>query len=376
MGGTPRIGIDARLRAYRGGGIAEHVSRLLDGLTERCPREQLVVLDHRKAPSLPAHPFETRRLWTPPHHRLEGLALPVELIPTRLDLLHCPDVVLPAAWRGAAVVTVHDLAFMRRPELLTTDSRRYYMGVLDSVRRAHRTIAVSEHTRRELIELTDVDAARVRVVPNPIHPRYREASTRGEDASAVSELGLERPFVLFVSTIEPRKNIATLLEAFRILLDEGRDLDLVLAGAEGWLSAPVHAKAEALGLDERARFLGFVPDAALATLYRRASLLAHPAIDEGFGFTPAEAMASGTPVVVSEAGSLPELVGDAGLRVQAEDVEAWATAIAEVLDSPSLAERMSVEGKRRVSSLTPLRMAESTLAVYREALDLHAGRAA
>ena len=140
MGGTPRIGIDARLRAYRGGGIAEHVSRLLDGLAERRPREQLVVLDHRKAPSLPAHPFETRRLWTPPHHRLEGLALPVELIPTRLDLLHCPDVVLPAAWRGAAVVTVHDLAFMRRPELLTTDSRRYYMGVLDSVRRAHRTI--------------------------------------------------------------------------------------------------------------------------------------------------------------------------------------------------------------------------------------------
>ncbi len=385
---APRIGIDARLRAYRGGGIAEHVSRLLDGLVELDPPERILALEHRKRErtgvehedevrrrgALEAEAIESRRLLTPPHHRLEGWALPVELLPARLDLLHMPDMVLPRARLGPSVLTVHDLAFLRRPELLTGQSRRYYAGVRRSVRRARRVIAVSQHTRRELLALTEVDPDRLRVIPNPVHPRYRQAGDAQADRKVVLRLGLEEPFILFVSTIEPRKNISTLLEAYRALLDEGRQVGLALAGAEGWLSQPVHRRARELGLEGRARFLGFVADGDLAALYRRAALLAHPAIDEGFGLTPAEAMAAGRPVVVSDAGSLPELVGEAGLRVPAEDVGAWRAAMARLLDDAALASELAARGRARVADLTPRRMAAETLEVYREVL-AEAGRA-
>lgn len=421
---TPRIGIDARLRAYRAGGIAEHVSRLIDGLATVDAEATFVVLEHRRAPRAEAARtrapdrgarwgFEHRALFTPPHHRLEGWVLPAELWPLRLDLLHSPDVVAPRAWFGASVVTVHDVAFLRHPEFLTADSRRYYAGTADagriaswarsrdrrpaepavgrvaatagalrqpdggvfrSVRRADAVVVVSEHTRRELLALTDVDPARIHVVPNAVHPRYRAGGDPAADAAAVSALGLARPFVLFVSTIEPRKNVATLLDAFRHLLDAGVDADLALAGADGWHSAEVYAAARTLGLGERVHFLGFVSDDALAALYRRAAVLAHPAHDEGFGFTPAEAMAAGTPVVVSDAGSLPEVVGDAGLRVAPADGAAWADALARVLADAGLADQLRAAGRARAAQYTCERQARGTLAAYEAALQAHAGR--
>lgn len=419
---TARIGIDARLRAYRAGGIAEHVSRLIGGLAGLDTDAAFVVLDHRRAPpaggaASPAaagRAFERHRLFTPPHHRLEGWSLPIELWPLRLDLLHSPDVVPPRAWRGASVVTIHDVAFLRRPEFLTADSLRYYAGTADrawieawvrardasgrgaapagaarggnagggtsppaggvfrAVRRADVVVVVSDHTRRELVALTDVDPARIHVVPNPVHPRYGAAGDPAADAAVAADLGLARPFILFVSTIEPRKNVATLLGAFRRLLDDGADVDLVLAGADGWHSEAVYTTARDLDLGGRARFLGFVPDDTLAALYRRAAVLAHPAHDEGFGFTPAEAMAAGTPVVVSDAGSLPEVVGDAGLRVPPADAAAWATVLARVLGDPALAGRLRAAGRARAVRFTPEIQARGTLAAYAAALRAHA----
>lgn len=420
---TARIGIDARLRAYRAGGIAEHVSRLIGGLAGLDTDAAFVVLDHRRAPpaggaagpAAAGRALERHRLFTPPHHRLEGWSLPIELWLLRLDLLHSPDVVPPRAWRGASVVTIHDVAFLRRPEFLTADSLRYYAGTADrawiegwvrardarvagaaspgaaggggdggnrgrppaggvfrAVRRADAIVVVSDHTRRELVALTDVDPARIHVVPNAVHPRYGAAGDPAADAAVAADLGLARPFILFVSTIEPRKNVVTLLGAFRRLLDGGAAVDLVLAGADGWHSKAVYATARDLDLGGRARFLGFVPDDTLAALYRRAAVLAHPAHDEGFGFTPAEAMAAGTPVVVSDAGSLPEVVGDAGLRVPPADAAAWATALARVLGDPALAGRLRAAGRARAARFTPEIQARGTLAAYAAALRMHA----
>jgi glycosyltransferase involved in cell wall biosynthesis len=380
------LALDARLTAYHGGGIAQHVERLLVGLAELAPEERLWVLRHRRsrfgdawrrpwAAPIDGAPaggsaagWTTRWLWTPPHFRWEGWTLAAEVARTGATLLHCPDVVLPARWRGAGVATVHDLAFLRRPELLTAASRRYYGGVHGSVRRAARVIAVSEHTRRELLALTPVDPGKVVVIPNAVHLYQAHADGQRIEDDVVARYGLSRPFILFVSTIEPRKNVGTLLAAYRRLLDDGREVGLALAGADGWHSAPVYEAARHLGLEDRARFLGHVPEADLAALYRSAAVLAHPALDEGFGMTPLEAMASGTPVVVSEAGSLPELVGEAGLTVPAEDAAAWAEALGAVLDRPDLAARLAAAGRARAAGYTVRRMAEATLAVYRAVL--------
>jgi glycosyltransferase involved in cell wall biosynthesis len=369
-----RIGIDARLRAYRGGGIAEHVSRLLDGLASLAPPEEIVVLEHRRAPAS-GLPFEKRVLRTPPHHVLEPWALPLELWPARLDLLHCTDAVVPASWRGPSVVTVHDVAFLRQPGLLTEDSLRYYCGVRRSVLRADRVITVSDHTRRELEALTDADLERVRVIPNAIPGPFFAPGDDESDDRVIDRYRLRRPYVLFVSTIEPRKNIATLLSAYRMLLDRGHDIGLALAGADGWRSDAVYDLASELSLGNSARFLGFVPDDDLLALYRRAAVLAHPALDEGFGMTPLEAMAAGTPAVVSDVGGLAEAVGDAALLVAPTDAREWAAALGRLLQDPALAAGMRAAGNARARTFTVERMARATLDVYRELAVARTGEA-
>jgi glycosyltransferase involved in cell wall biosynthesis len=384
--GRRRIAIDDRLRAYRCGGIATHVACLLDGLADLQPAERFVVLQHRRQacepdrrpakkrapvgqdPCCGPHARLTRRrVLTPPHHRLEGWLLPLELLGAGVDLLHATDFVLPRLWRGRGVVTVHDLAFLRRPELLTADSLRYYRQVGASVHRAERIIAVSEYTRSELVALTDAAPERIRVIPNAVRPDFLQPPNAEAEASCLARYALRAPFILFVSTIEPRKNLGTLLEAYRQLLDGGLQAELAIVGADGWQSGDAYDTARDLGLEHVARFLGFVPLSDLASLYRRAALLAHPAIDEGFGIPPIEAMASGTPVVAADAGALPETVGEAGLLVGPLDVAGWAAALARVLTDPALSAGLADAGRRRAAAFTPRRMAEATLAVYREA---------
>lgn len=317
--------------------------------------------------------FARRHLRTPPHHRLEGWTLAADAALAGCmprGVLHCPDVVVPHLWLGPMVATVHDVAFLRHPERLTADSLRYYGQVARTVRRAARIIAVSDHTARELAALTRVDPARIRVVPNAVDSRFRpvdDAAAAASDREVLARLGLADPFLLFVSTIEPRKNIAPLLDAFGALARARPALTLVLAGADGWQSESVYAHARDLGLGPRVRFLGWVPDDDLVALYRTADCLVHPAVDEGFGLPPVEAMACGTPAVVSAAGSLPEVTGDAALLVAPTDAAAWAGAIGRVLDDHVLARCMSGAGRARAEAFTLERMARATLAVYREA---------
>lgn len=394
-----RVGIDLRLRAYRGGGIAEHGSRLEAGMAELAAAGRLRVggrpltvvrLEHRRRrrgadgaeagpgpATIAARQAAVRWLWTPPHHRLEGIALPLELSGAGLDLLHSPDFIVPRRWRRPAVVTVHDLTFLRHPEFLTEESRRYYGQVHRSLGQAAAVIAVSRHTAAEIAALTATPAAKVRVVPNAVHPRFRPAGDAAADravwtAHDLMADGHLRPYVLFVSTIEPRKNLATLLRAFDLLRRTDPELRLVLAGAEGWLSGSVHDLARDLGLGDSARFLGRVADEELPALYRGARLLAHPALDEGFGLPVAEALASGTPVVASRAGSLPEIAGDAALLLDPLDLGAWAHAMARLLDDAALAARLRAAGPRQTAPLSLAAMAEGTLRAYGAAMGAEA----
>jgi glycosyltransferase involved in cell wall biosynthesis len=277
--------------------------------------------------------------------------------------------VLPRLWRGRSVVTVHDVAFLDDPALLTGASRRYYDGVAASVARADRVITVSEHTRARLLAHTRVDPARIRVIHNAIPEHFRSGGNPAEDRAALASLGLgATSFILFVGTIEPRKNLITLLDAADRLAAQGQATSLVLAGGDGWLSAPVYDRARAMGPGADVRFLGFVPDALLPALYRRAAVVAHPAVDEGFGMTVAEAMAAGTPVVAARAGSLPEVCGDAAVLVDPGDVAGWAEGLRRVLADTDLAAELSARGRRQSAGFTEEAMAAATLEVYREVL--------
>jgi glycosyltransferase involved in cell wall biosynthesis len=262
-----------------------------------------------------------------------------------------------------SVLAVHDLAIYRNPawfpggQLLSTR-----LVVPSSLRRAERLAAVSASTARDLGELFGVGGSRVRVVHPGVAAAFRP-STPEAAARLRSSLGLPERFVLFVGAIEPRKNLATLLRGWAELPERP---PLAIAGGWGWRYEEVRGLVEKLGED--VRLLGAVEPARLPALYAAATCLAHPAWYEGFGLTPLEAMACGTPVVCSDASSLPEVVGDAALLVDPGDVGGWRAALERVLGDAGLRAELSRKGLARASRFSWERTADGIWGALEEAV--------
>jgi glycosyltransferase involved in cell wall biosynthesis len=254
-----------------------------------------------------------------------------------------------------SVITIHDLAIYRNPgwfpgrQPLSTR-----LVVPRSIARADVIVAVSNNTADDIEELFGVPASSIDVVPHGVSHQFRPMS--GEDlAAARARLQLPERFILFVGTIEPRKNLATLLEAWAMLRDRP---DLVIVGAWGWLYEPIKERMGRMGA--QLHHIEGLDPAELPAVYNLARVLAHPAWYEGFGFPPLEAMASGTPVVVSDRSSLPELVGDAGLIVPADDPEAWRKALEKVVGDSDLAADLKRRGILRAAQFSWSRSADLT----------------
>jgi len=363
-----RIGMDARLVHYRQAGISQYTIRLLDELAAINKDDEFIVFQSRKQRSMlvNAPNFQRRGLWTPPHHRFEQMLLPLELAAVDLDVLHSPDFIPPFRRKCKSVITIHDLNFLLYPHFLTPESASYYGQIDQAVRKCDHIIAVSESTKRDIIRLTGAPEDKISVVHEAAHPICRPLRDGSFLQEARARLGISGDFILFVSTIEPRKNVPTLLMAYRQLLDNYHaDVSLVLAGEKGWLFNEVFTLVDKLGLRERVRFLGRVSPEDLLWLYNAAQLLVHPAFYEGFGLPPLEAMACGTPVVVSNTSSLPEVVGDAALLVEPTDVDGMTVAVWRVLSDDALREQMSAKGLKRASLFSWRKAAVETMAIYR-----------
>jgi len=362
-----RIGIDARILAYRRGGIARYIAHLLPALTALDSTTDYRVLYSRRERNRRRFGRNVRlvTLWTPPHHRLERWALGAEVARLRLDLLHSPDFIPPAFGARRFVVTVHDLNFLHYPQFLTPESRRYYAGQIRwAVRCADHVLADSEATRQDLIRLLDVPPTKVTTVHLGVDPLFGPLPRQTVKAT-LTRYGLKPGYLLFVGTLEPRKNLPGLFAAYRILLDRGATAaPLVVVGGRGWLYEDVFTSVEDLALTDRVRFLHNVPNTDLPAFYNGAQLLILPSFYEGFGLPALEAMACGTPVVVSNRGSLPEVVGDAGTLVDPEDVEGIAAGIAALLEDPERQERLADLGRARAAEFTWEKTARKTLEVY------------
>ncbi|MCS7287054.1 MAG: glycosyltransferase family 1 protein [Anaerolineae bacterium] len=365
-----RIGIDARMAYYSKAGIGRYVINLVKALRELNPPEEFFIFQSRKDRTLLASPpFKTAYLWTPSHHLLEQVTLPLELWPHRLTLLHSPDFIPPFRFPGLSVITVHDLAFLIYPQILTKESIRYYGQIEEAVERADHIIAVSHWTKKDLVERLGVPEAKITVIYEAAEEIYRPINSREAFFKVREFFGLNERFILFVSTIEPRKNVPTLLKAFRILRERCREeVKLVLVGGKGWLSENVFEMVDRLNLRREVLFLGFVPAEKLLYLYNAASLLAHPAIYEGFGLPILEAMACGLPVVASNAASIPEVTGSAAVLVDPEDEEALAAAMRRILKEPEFAQELREKGLKRASIFSWKKTAAQTLEVYRKVL--------
>lgn len=368
-----RIGINGLLltgqAGYRQTGVARYIERLVTALPTVMPDAELLVHVGRGVTLPPG--VEARRAWVPterPPARLawERAALPILARRDRLSLFHGTVNTLPAALPCPAIVTVHDLALLRWPEQVPARRFRYLSRAIPhAVRRAARVLAVSEATKRDLVELLKVPSEKIAVTPLGVDERFHPVS-KVELGGFRERHGLTRPFLLTVCTLEPRKNLPRLLEAFALVRDTDRQL--VIVGPEGWLTGGLRETLERLDLRNRVRLTGFVPDDELPLWYNAADLFVFPSLYEGFGLPVLEAMACGAPVVTSNISSLPEVAGDAAIYVEPESVESIAKGIEAALGNSETRERMSRIGVRRAREFTWRRTAELTAAAYREVL--------
>ena len=311
---------------------------------------------HRRLPEPPWRPpISVRRLPAPPHvlyetwHRLRRPH--VERATGPVDVIHATGVAVPPR-TAPLVVTVHDLSYLVYPEHFSAQGRRFFRQALELTRRdADLVLCSSEATRRHCQE-AGLDPGRLRVVPLGADV----AAASEEDVARVRAAhGLARPYVLWVGTLEPRKNLPRLLEAYARLETEA---ELVLVGPRGWN--------QELDPPAGARLLGFVPGADLPPLYAGAAAFCFPSLLEGFGMPVVDAMAQGTPVVTSSGTSTEEIAGDAGLVVDPRDVDAIAAALGRVLRDPELAQRLGEAGRARAATYTWERTAALTAEAYAE----------
>ncbi len=293
------------------------------------------------------------RLWT--HARLSW-----EMAHQPPDVLWVPAHVLPLIHPRRAVVTIHDLGYLHYPEGRSSYLR---LSTAWSARAAAHLIAVSEATRSDLVRALHVPPAKIAVIHHGVDERFRLVTDPAALGAIRERYGLVGPYVLYVGTLRPRKNLVRLVEAFaRLSIGEGR-LWLVLAGRKGGLTDETLAAVKRLGLTDRVLFTGYVPDEDAPLLMAGARLFVLPSLYEGFGLPVLEAMACGVPVVCANVASLPEVAGDAALLVDPTDVAALAEAMRQALTDTDLRRDLIARGFRQAARFSWDRCAAETLAV-------------
>lgn len=376
-----RVGLNGLLLSREQGYRRTGINRYLDALVGHLPAalgedDELVVfgrngtpLDGHCGPKLVAPPLPVNS----PGARIawEQTGLAVQARMKHVDLFHGPVNALPRVLGMAAVVTIHDLAFLEWPEHVT---RRRYLYLRSAVRHAVKSsrlvITPSEATKGEVVSRLGADPDRVVVTPLAVS-RAITPATVDEVTAVRGRHGLLAPYILYVGTLEPRKNLVRLIRAFTLLAAGGpAELELALVGPIGWRTEELLRAVEESPVRSRIRQLGFVDDADLAALYSGAAAVAIPSISEGFGLPVLEAMAAGGAVLTSNTSSLPEVAGEAALLVDPLDEGSIAAGLRRLLEDVELNERLRAMGPGRAAEFSWERTAELTVAAYRRAVEM------
>jgi len=368
-----RIGLNAHLlslsRSCRGAGISWYIYNLLLHLPQADQDNEYIAFLGEGEAYFPSLTLRLSRLPTikPPLRILwEQFIQPLELVKESIDILHSLAFVQPVICPCPSVITIYDLSFFFFPEAFQS-LNRIYLSLFTpySAKRADRVVAISASTKEDIVRYLGVDPGRIDVIYPGVDEAFRPIADRGRLAAFRDKHGLPEKVILFVGTIEPRKNVERLVRAYARLKKEG-DLPhkLVIGGAEGWLYAGVFATVEEMGLGADVLFPGYIPRDELPLWYNVADLFVYPSLYEGFGLPPLEAMACGTPAIASNTSSLPEVVGEAGFLVDPYDVEGMAGAMFKVLTDEGLREGMRRRGLERAQGFSWLKMARETVKVY------------
>jgi len=359
------IGIDTRLTYYRTGGISTYMRRLVSALETLDKENRYTILYSRKSQETLSTRFHRANLWTPCHHRIERLALSVELARFNLDILHSPDFIPPLRGAKRHIITVHDLTFLHYPQFLTGDGRRYYNDqIMYAVQHADHILADSNATKIDLINMLNVPSEKITVHMLGVDERFKPLQQDALESSKM-ELNLPQSYILFVGTIEPRKNIIGLLQAYRQLLEKLPDAPpLFLVGKQGWLFEGLQKQIESFKLASHLIWRQDITDESLPIIYNQATMLVLPSFYEGFGFPALEAMACGTVPIVSNRSSLPEVVGNVGLQINPDNPDEIANAMEKALTDTKWREQTKQAGLERAAIFTWEQTASTALSVY------------
>jgi glycosyltransferase involved in cell wall biosynthesis len=363
-----RVGIDAHMVGGHETGNETYVKGLVDGFTALAdPDLELFAYHIGSAWTNSSRTAHFQKLLTgSPYVRL-GAELPLRSLAQRLDVLHMTYGA--PVWSAAPIVlTVHDICYATNPEWFSPRDLRVLSSVVPrSIRMAAHVITDSESARGEIIDHYHVPEEKISNIP--IGAGAGAAPITLEEASrelGSLDLNLERPYLLTVGNLQPRKNLVRLVEAFNQLVGSGHDIDLVVVGPRHFRADEVFQAAQSA--KGRTHLTGYVSDRQLAACYRCSTAFVLPSLYEGFGLPVIEAMSHGVPVACSNAGALPEVCGDAAVLFDPRSVEAIAAAVTRLLDDSNLRERLSRAGQTRAAQFSWKRTAELTLAAYRKAV--------
>lgn len=353
----PVVGVDgSRMTVGLRTGTENYSNQIIRSLlaTDADWRWRLYLNTPEPPPDLPGgdldvRPIPARRLWT--HYRLSR-----EMLQRRPDLLFVPAHVVPLI-HPRTVVTIHDLGYLHVPEAHPPGQRRMLdLTTRWSARMARHIIVPSARTRDDLVENYGTPGSRISIVHHGVDPRFEHITELGQQRVR-RRFGLERPYILAVGTIQPRKNLPALARAVAAI-QSGHDL--VIAGKPGWMADQVTEELAKSGLDARLRLLGYVPDSDLPGLYAGADIFVQPSRFEGFGMPMVEAMAAGTPVLAAANSSLLEIAGDGARFFNADDADSLSGELASILASAGARQRMVTRGRARARQFSWERAAAKT----------------
>ncbi len=375
------IGVNAmQVRAAKSG-VGQYIYALMDSAVRMAPDEKFLI--YCNAANEPNYSYDTTnsatKVWglsgarRPVRLGYEYFFLPGELKTQNFDVFHGASNFLPPRRVCPYVVTIHDLSYHVHPERCPPVRRQYWYAMTRrTVKIADFIITISENSRRDIIRYFPHAEPRIRVVAEAAHKRFQKLDISRENSALgrLEEKLAGRPYVLYLGTLEPGKNVARTVRAFDAIAGQFPDHLLVLAGDKGWFYGSVFQAIEGAKNRDRIQYVGHVSDTEAVHLFNFADLFVFPSLYEGFGLPPLEAMACGCPVVTSNSSSIPEVVGDAAIMVNPKADRDLAAAMARVLESASLRSEMAQAGIEQASQFSWEKCAEQTLEVYREAAAL------
>lgn len=363
-----RLGFDATILTRRLTGVGIYTKSLISALLEVDPKLEIVLFAHKKIEDFEDEPRVEKivKYGLNVHHFLQ-FKLPHLLKKHKIDIFHGPNFYLPLRGKIPKAVTVHDLSAQFFPGQHTLRHRLSQLFFPPSLRKADRIISVSRTTANELTRFASETEAKTRVVHNGIDPIFAPV-TEVEVREIREEFYLPERFILFVGTLEPRKNVGRLVEAYARVKERIGDTKLVIAGGRGWQYNDIFARIDRLCISDDVLCIGYIPFESLPALYSAAHVFAYPSLYEGFGLPPLEAAACGTPVLTSNLSSMPEVMADAAVLIDPMDTEGIAEGLFKLSTDDTLRSDLILKGFSRAAEFSWKTTARKTLEIYRELL--------